>query len=43
MFHDMGLTPEYASQHERFEVDSANIARDFPRGHGIAQQDIDTV
>jgi hypothetical protein len=43
MFHDMGLTPEYASQHERFEVDGANAARDFLRGHGIAQQDIDTV
>src|ERR1700736_5703607 len=43
MFHDMGLTPEYASQHERFEVDGANFARDFLRGHGIAQQDIDTV
>jgi hypothetical protein len=43
MFHDMGLTPEYASQDERFEVDGANVARDFLRGHGIAQQDIDTV
>src|SRR6201997_2050618 len=43
MFHDMGLTPEYASQHERFEVDGPNAARDFLRGHGIAQQDIDTV
>ena len=43
MFHDMGLTPQYASQHERFEVDGANVARDFLRGHGIAQQDIDTV
>jgi len=43
MFHDMGLTPEYASQHERFEVDGANVARDFLRGHVIAQQDIDTV
>jgi hypothetical protein len=43
MFHDMGLTPEYASQHERFEVDGANVARYFLRGHGIAQQDIDTV
>src|ERR1700746_2747082 len=36
MFHDMGLTPEYASQHERFEVDGANVARDFLRGHGAA-------
>jgi hypothetical protein len=43
MFHDMGLTPQYASQHERFEVDGANAARDFLRGHGIAPQDIDTV
>src|ERR1700682_4948300 len=24
MFHDMGLTPRYRSEHERFEVDSAN-------------------
>jgi HD superfamily phosphodiesterase len=43
MFHDMGLTPEYSSAHERFEVDGANAARDFLRRHGIAQQDIDTV
>src|SRR3984957_7931169 len=43
MFHDMGLTPQYASQHERFEVDGANAARDFLRGYGIAPQDIDTV
>src|ERR1700728_1528043 len=43
MFHDMGLTPQHSSADERFEVDGANIARDFLRGHGIAQQDIDTV
>jgi hypothetical protein len=43
MFHDMGLTPQYSSANERFEVDSANTARDFLRGHGISQQDIDTV
>jgi hypothetical protein len=43
MFHDMGLTPRYSSLNERFEVDSANAARDFLRGHGISQQDIDTV
>jgi hypothetical protein len=28
---------------KRFEVDSANAARDFLRGHGISQQEIDTV
>jgi HD domain len=43
MFHDMGLTRQHSSADERFEVDGANVARDFLRGHGIAQQDIDTV
>src|ERR1700693_5642423 len=43
MFHDMGLTYQHSSADERFEVDSANVARDFLRSHGIAQQDIDTV
>src|SRR5882757_9717269 len=43
MFHDMGLTHQHSSQTERFEVDGANVARDFLRSHGIAQQDIDTV
>lgn len=43
MFHDMGLTPQYSSANERFEVDGANAAKDFLRSHGIAQADIDTV
>jgi hypothetical protein len=43
MFHDMGLTPQYSSANERFEVDSANAARNFLRGHRISQHDIDTV
>jgi HD superfamily phosphodiesterase len=43
MFHDMGLTHQHSSAHERFEVDGANTARDFLRSHGIAQADIDTV
>ena len=43
MFHDMGLTPTHASAHERFEVDGANVARDFLRGHGIAERNIETV
>jgi HD superfamily phosphodiesterase len=43
MFHDMGLTPEYSSPNERFEVDGANAASDFLRRHGIHQNDIDTV
>src|SRR5258705_6697839 len=43
MFHDMGLTPKHASAHERFEVDSANGARDFLRSHGIAEDEIEMV
>src|SRR6201996_1201389 len=42
MFHDMGLTRQHSSAHERFEVDGANTARDFLRSHGIAQQGVDT-
>ncbi len=43
MFHDMGLTARHNSDHDRFEVDGANAARDFLKRHGIAQGDIDTV
>src|SRR3981081_2531713 len=43
MFHDMGLTHQHSSAAGRFEVDGANTARDFLRGHGISQTDIDTV
>jgi HD superfamily phosphodiesterase len=38
MFHDMGLTPQYGSANERFEVDGANAARDFLRGNAISQR-----
>ena len=43
MFHDMGLTHQHSSEDRRFEVVGANVARDFLRSQGIAQQDIDTV
>jgi hypothetical protein len=43
MFHDMGLTPAYSSNTDRFEVDGANAARDFLRRHNISEQDIDHV
>jgi hypothetical protein len=43
MFHDMGLTHEHSSAHDRFEVDGANAARKFLHSRGIAQSDIDTV
>ena len=43
MFHDMGLTSRHSSPNERFEVDGANAARDFLCGHGISENEIDTV
>jgi HD superfamily phosphodiesterase len=43
MFHDMGLTHQHSSAHERFEVDGANAARDFLRSRAIAHADIETV
>jgi putative nucleotidyltransferase with HDIG domain len=43
MFHDIGLTQRYQGSHLRFEVDGANAARDFLRGQGISESDIETV
>lgn len=43
MFHDIGLIPAHSSATERFEVDGANAARDFLKGHGIDQADIEMV
>jgi hypothetical protein len=43
MFHDIGLTGAYRRSPLRFEVDGANAARDFLRGHGIPQTSIETV
>jgi hypothetical protein len=43
MFHDVGLTEKYRSPTNRFEVDSANTAREFLREHGLAPQAIDLV
>jgi len=43
MFHDMGLTPKHSSEHERFEVDGANAARDFLESRDISRTDVDTV
>ena len=43
MFHDMGLTPQYSSKSDRFEVDGANAAQAFLSRHNISQRDIDMV
>ncbi len=38
VFHDLGLTPKYRSPDHRFEVDSANAAREFLRVNGIDEE-----
>lgn len=43
MFHDIGLTERYRSSQLRFEVDSANAARDFLRGYGVPEADAEMV
>jgi HD superfamily phosphodiesterase len=43
IFHDMGLTPRYSSETDRFEVDGANVARAFMSQHNIPQRELDTV
>jgi HD domain len=43
MFHDLGLTAGFRESPLRFEVDGANAARDFLRGHGISEVDIERV
>ncbi|MCS0616132.1 HD domain-containing protein [Massilia kyonggiensis] len=43
MFHDIGITPHYHGSRQRFEVDGANAARDFLRGHGIDEHGIERV
>jgi HD domain len=43
IFHDMGLTPQYSSKTDRFEVDGANSARAFLREHNISEREADLV
>lgn len=43
VFHDLGLTPHYSSPDKRFEVDGANAAREFLKGHGSESQSLQLV
>lgn len=43
MFHDIGLTARFENSQLRFEVDGANAARDFLRGQGLSEADIEIV
>ena len=43
VFHDLGLAPHYSSPDKRFEVDGANAARDFLKGHGLSPRELQLV
>lgn len=43
VFHDLGLVPHYSSADKRFEVDGANAARDFLKGHGLSPASLQLV
>lgn len=43
MFHDIGLMPSHSSQNLRFEVDSANAAREFLKNHSVDPSDVEKV
>lgn len=43
LFHDLGLTQQYSSADLRFEVDGANAARDFLKGHGLPEKSLQLV
>jgi HD superfamily phosphodiesterase len=43
LFHDIGLVAGHRSPGDRFEVDGANAARDFLRGHGVSAEAIRVV
>ncbi|MEL4356807.1 MULTISPECIES: HD domain-containing protein [unclassified Luteococcus] len=39
MFHDLGLTDSFGTQHQRFEIDGADEARRFLTSNGIADKE----
>jgi HD domain len=41
-FHDLGLIKKFSSQNERFEVDSANAARQFLTAHKVPEEQVQT-
>jgi HD domain len=43
LFHDLGLVDAYHSQTKRFEVDGADAARAFLKGHGVPEPKADLV
>jgi len=43
LFHDMGLVDTYSTESKRFEVDGADVAREFLKAHGVSETNADLV
>ena len=43
MLHDIGLVEGHRSEHERFEIDGANAARELLERHGVPEEQTATV
>ena len=43
MLHDLGLVEGHRSEHERFEIDGANAARELLERHGLPEDQVMTV
>ncbi|MDQ1724935.1 MAG: hypothetical protein QOG52_1963 [Frankiaceae bacterium] len=43
MFHDLGLTERYRRTDQRFEIDGADLARDFVLAHGRSEREAHAV
>jgi hypothetical protein len=41
-FHDLGLTKEFSSEDQRFEVDGANAVRQFLSAHNVPEEQVRT-
>jgi HD domain len=41
-FHDFGLIKKFSSEDERFEVDGANVARQFLTAHNVPEEQVRT-
>jgi hypothetical protein len=41
-FHDLGLLKKFSSENDRFEVDSANAARQFLAAHKVPEEQVQT-
>jgi HD superfamily phosphodiesterase len=41
-FHDFGLIKKFSSEDQRFEVDGANVARQFLTAHNVPQEQVRT-